>query len=88
LNRVFGQRYMNGGIRLTQLRPLAGLAAIFWRAAVMGLTFCGAPGRAVENPHGLHLSTFRFSAKARLIVCNKIMGRPQTGQMTSFNLHS
>jgi hypothetical protein len=38
----------------------------------------------VENPHGLHLNTFRFSAKARLIACSEIMGRPQTGQTTSF----
>jgi hypothetical protein len=38
----------------------------------------------VENPHGLHLNTFRFSAKARLIVCSEIIGRPQTGQTTSF----
>jgi hypothetical protein len=41
-------------------------------------------GSVVENPHGLHLNTFRLSAKARLIVCSKIIGRPQTGQMTSF----
>jgi hypothetical protein len=32
----------------------------------------------------MHLKTFRLSAEARLIVCNKIIGRPQTGQMTSF----
>jgi hypothetical protein len=38
----------------------------------------------VKNPHGLHLSNFRFSAKARLIVRNRIISRPQTGQMTSF----
>lgn len=57
---------------------------------VVALTFCddgGAvqlTGSVVENPHGLHLNTFRFSAKARLIVSSKIIGRPQTGQMTSF----
>jgi hypothetical protein len=41
-------------------------------------------GSVVENPHGPHLNTFRFSPKARQIVCSKIIGRPQTGQMTSF----
>jgi hypothetical protein len=41
-------------------------------------------GSVVENPHGLHLNTFKSSAKARLIVCSKIIGRPQTRQMTSF----
>ena len=54
------------------------------------LTFCDdggvvqLAGSVVENPHGLHLNTFRFSAKARLIVRTRIIGRPQTGQMTSF----
>jgi hypothetical protein len=54
------------------------------------LTFCGdsgvvqLAGLVVENPHGLHLNTFRFSAKARLIVCSRIIGRSQNGQMTSF----
>jgi hypothetical protein len=43
-------------------------------------------GSVVENPHGLHWSTFKFSAKARLIVCSKVIGRPQTGQTTSFVL--
>jgi hypothetical protein len=41
-------------------------------------------GSVIENPHGLHLNTFRFSAKARQIVCSNVIGRPQTGQMTSF----
>jgi hypothetical protein len=41
-------------------------------------------GSVVENPQGLHLKTFRFSPKARLIVRSTIIGRPQTGQMTSF----
>jgi hypothetical protein len=41
-------------------------------------------GSVVENPHGSHLNTFRFPPKARQIVCSKIIGRPQTGQMTSF----
>jgi hypothetical protein len=40
-------------------------------------------GSVIENPHP-HLNTFRFSPKARQIVCSKIIGRPQTGQMTSF----
>jgi hypothetical protein len=40
-------------------------------------------GSVVENPQGLHLNTFRFSAKARLIVCSNVIGPPQTGQMTS-----
>jgi hypothetical protein len=43
-------------------------------------------GSVIENPHGLHLNTFKLSAKARLTVCSKIIGRPQTGQMTSFML--
>jgi hypothetical protein len=43
-------------------------------------------GSVVENPHGLHWNTFKFSAKARLIMCSKIIGRPQMGQMTSFAL--
>jgi hypothetical protein len=41
-------------------------------------------GSVVENPHGSHLNTFKSSAKARLIVCSNVIGRPQTGQMTSF----
>jgi len=41
-------------------------------------------GSVVENPHGSHLNTFKLSPKARLIVRSKIIGRPHTGQMTSF----
>ena len=41
-------------------------------------------GSVVENPHCLHWNTYKFSAKARLIVCSKVIGCPQTGQMTSF----
>ena len=41
-------------------------------------------GSVVENPHGLHWNTFTFSPKARLIKRRKVIGRPQTGQMTSF----
>jgi hypothetical protein len=37
----------------------------------------------MQNPQGLHFNTFKSSAKARLIVCSNIIGRPQTGQMTS-----
>jgi hypothetical protein len=63
----------------------AGWAGRAQRAALVGdggmvqLT-----GSVVENPHGLHWNTFRFSAKARLIIYSKIIGRPQTGQMISF----
>jgi hypothetical protein len=41
-------------------------------------------GSVVENPHGLHWNTYKFSAKARLMTCSKIIGRPHTGQTTSF----
>jgi hypothetical protein len=40
-------------------------------------------GSVIENPHGLHLSTFRFSANARRIVWSNIIECPQTGQATS-----
>jgi hypothetical protein len=50
-------------------------------------TFCGRvvqlAGSVIEKPHGLHCHTYRASANARLIVCNKIIGRPQTEQITS-----
>jgi hypothetical protein len=41
-------------------------------------------GSAFEYPHALQWNTFKFSAKARRILCSKVIGRPQTGQMTSF----
>jgi len=40
-------------------------------------------GSVIENPHGVHSNKFKFSPKARLIICSKIIDRPQTGQMTS-----
>ena len=46
--------------------------------AVFALT-----GSVIENPHGVHSNRFKFSQKARLIICSKIIDRPQTGQMTS-----
>jgi hypothetical protein len=49
-----------------------------WRGLDVQLT-----GSVVENPQGLHWNTFKFSANARLIVCSNVIGRPQTGQMTS-----
>jgi hypothetical protein len=63
---------------------------LFWRVAVVALTFrddggvIELTGSVVENPHGLHLNTFRLSAKACLIVCNKIIGRPRDRTMTLF----
>jgi hypothetical protein len=48
------------------------------RVGVVQLT-----GSAIENPHGLHWNAFKFSAKARLMVCRNTIGRPQTGQMVS-----
>lgn len=41
-------------------------------------------GSVFKYPHGLHWNTFKFSAKARLIVCRRVIGRPQAAQMTSF----
>jgi hypothetical protein len=40
-------------------------------------------GSVIESPHGLHWNAYKFSPKARLIVCMSVIGRPQTGQMTS-----
>jgi hypothetical protein len=40
-------------------------------------------GSVIEKPHGLHCHAYRFSAKARLISCSKIIGRPQIGQIVS-----
>ena len=37
----------------------------------------------VENPHGLHWNTFRFSANARQILWSRTIGSPQTGQGVS-----
>jgi hypothetical protein len=34
----------------------------------------------VENPHGLHWNTTRFSANARQILWSRTIGSPQTGQ--------
>jgi len=45
----------------------------------------GFTGSVIENPHGLHWNTFKFSANARLIVFKNVISRPQTGQMTSFS---
>jgi hypothetical protein len=41
-------------------------------------------GSVDEIPHGSHWKTFKFSAKARLIVNCKVIGRLQAGQVTSF----
>jgi hypothetical protein len=40
-------------------------------------------GSVIEKPHGLHFHTYKLSAKPRLISCNKVIGRPQTGQIVS-----
>jgi hypothetical protein len=39
-------------------------------------------GSVIESPHGLHSNAYKFSAKARLMIC-KVIGWPQTGQATS-----
>jgi hypothetical protein len=40
-------------------------------------------GSVIEKPHGLHCHTYRFWANVRLISCSKVIGLPQTGQITS-----
>src|SRR6266404_6671632 len=37
-------------------------------------------GSIVENPHRLHLNTFKFSPKARRIVGTNVIGHPQMGR--------
>jgi hypothetical protein len=39
-------------------------------------------GSVIESPQGLHSNAYKFSAKARLMIC-KVIGLPQTGQATS-----
>jgi hypothetical protein len=50
----------------------------------VALAFCGRvdqlAGSVIEKPQGLHLNTYRSSAKARLISCSSVIGRLQTGQ--------
>jgi hypothetical protein len=36
-------------------------------------------GSVIESPQGLHLNAYKFSAKARLMIC-KLIGLPQTGR--------
>jgi hypothetical protein len=48
-----------------------------------GSPYFALTGSVIENPHGVHSNRFKFSQKARLIICSKIIDRPQTGQMTS-----
>jgi hypothetical protein len=38
-------------------------------------------GSVIESPQGLHSKAYKFSAKARLMIC-KIIGLPQIGQAT------
>lgn len=51
-------------------------------ASVVQLT-----GSVIENPHS-HRNTFRSSPNLRLIVLSNVIGRPQTGQMTSMGVLS
>ena len=50
----------------------------------MALAFCGCvvqlAGSVIEKPQGMHLKTYRFPAKARLISCSRVIGRLQTAQ--------
>jgi len=50
----------------------------------VALAFCGGvvqlAGSVIEKPQGLHLNTYRFPAKARLISCSRVIGRLQTAQ--------
>ena len=39
-------------------------------------------GSVIESPQGLHSNAYRFSAKARLMIC-KAIGLPQMGQASS-----
>jgi hypothetical protein len=39
-------------------------------------------GSVIESPQGLHSNAYRFSAKARLMICN-VIDLPQRGQATS-----
>jgi hypothetical protein len=75
------------GALIERRRQEACAAAHGWRPPVASAGGGGVvqlTGSVVENPHRLHWNTYKFSAKARLIVCSKVIGCPQTGQMTSF----
>jgi hypothetical protein len=39
-------------------------------------------GSVIESPQGLHSNAYKFSARARLMIC-KVIGLPQTGQAST-----
>ncbi len=72
------------GENIKRLRWFSERALISLKLGVLFRSVFALTGSVVENPHGLHLNTFRFSAKARLIVCSNVIGRRHPGQITSF----